>query len=72
VRVGYEVIVRQRLVIICKWKLGDLKEMKGGGLAGWEGLGAVGGGAGIGERLPTFGAYSDVMSKSAIWHEPGF
>jgi hypothetical protein len=42
VRVGYEMIVRQRLVIICKWKLRDLKEMEGGGLAGWEGWGCAG------------------------------
>ena len=47
VRVGYEVIVRQRLVIICKWKLRDLKGMGAGHLAAWEGWGGGWGGAGI-------------------------
>jgi len=43
------------------------------GLAVLKGMGlAFRLGKGIGERLPTFGAYSDVMSKSAIWHELRF
>ena len=39
VKAGYEMIVRQRLEIIGKWKLLDLKEMGAGHLAAWEGLG---------------------------------
>jgi len=37
---GYEVIVRQMGEIIGNWKLDYLKEMEGGGLAGWKGLGS--------------------------------
>ena len=38
-RVGYEMIVRQKLEIICKWKLRKLKEIGAGHLAVWEGFG---------------------------------
>ena len=38
-RDGYELIVRQWLGIICKWKLWDLNEMGAWHLAACEGLG---------------------------------
>jgi hypothetical protein len=62
VRVGYEVIVRQRLVIICKWKLQDLKEMAGGAFCGLER---------IGRRLGRAGIDSGEMGVSREWPVAG-